>query len=104
MTTPPPPAGYYPPPDPSAPYGRNPVTGQPFSSKSKLTAGLLQLLGLVGFLGFGRIYLGQTTLGVIQLVIGLVTFGIVAIVWAIVDAVLIFGGKVTDKEGQPLRD
>lgn len=103
----PPPGIAYPPPgyiDPTAPFGRNPATGQPYSDKSKLVAGLLQLLGLVGFLGFGRIYLGQTMLGVIQLVIGLVTFGIVAIIWAIIDAVLIFGGKVDDKAGRALRD
>ncbi|EIV25076.1 TM2 domain protein [Mycobacteroides abscessus] len=58
----------------------------------------------MGFLGFGRIYLGQTLLGVVQLLIGFVTFGIVAVIWAIVDAVLIFGGKVTDKVGRQLRD
>ncbi|MBA0046972.1 NINE protein [Mycobacteroides sp. LB1] len=104
---PPPGGALYPPPgyvDPAAPFGRNPATGQPYSDKSKLVAGLLQLLGLVGFLGFGRIYLGQTLLGVIQLVVGLVTFGIVAVIWAIVDAVLIFGGKVDDKAGRALRD
>lgn len=103
---PPPPGLPYPPPygDPAAPYGRDPATGAPYSDKSKLVAGLLQLLGLVGFLGFGRIYIGQTLLGVVQLLIGLVTFGIVAVVWGIVDAVLIFGGKVNDKNGRQLRD
>ncbi|MGH3725918.1 MAG: NINE protein [Mycobacterium sp.] len=96
-----PPAGYI---DPAAPYGRDPATGAPYSDKSKLVAGLLQLLGLVGFLGFGRIYLGQTVLGVVQLVIGLVTFGVVAVVWGIFDAIVIFGGKVNDKAGRQLRD
>lgn len=103
-----PPAGYpgspLPYSDPAAPFGRHPVTGEPYSEKSKVAAGLLQLLGLVGFLGFGRIYLGQTMLGVIQLVIGLITFGIVGVVWGIVDAILIFGGNVRDKAGRPLRD
>ncbi|MBB4854680.1 TM2 domain-containing membrane protein YozV [Mycobacteroides chelonae] len=101
-----PPGLPYPPPygDPAAPYGRDPATGAPYSDKSKLVAGLLQLLGLVGFLGFGRIYIGQTLLGIVQLLIGIVTFGIVAIVWGIIDAVLIFGGKVDDTNGRQLRD
>jgi len=106
---------YYPPPgfspDPAAPYGRNPITGEPFSDKSKVVAGLLQLLGLVGVLGVGRLYLGYTTLGTLQLVgglvLGLVTCGIgfiVPVVWGIVDAVLILTDKVRDPSGRPLRD
>src|SRR5882762_10327978 len=87
-----PPSGYpppfppqYPPPpfqsfyDPSAPYGRHPLTGEPLSEKSKVVAGLLQLLGLFGC-------------------------GIGAIIWGIIDAVLIFGDKVRDPQNRPLRD
>ena len=108
----PPPSGqfpppYYPPPvfypDPAAPYGRHPLTGEPFSDKSKVIAGLLQLLGLVGVLGIGRIYLGNTTLGITQLlgclVFGIVTCGIgfiVPVIWGIIDAVLIFTDRVRD--------
>lgn len=114
-----PPPGQYPPPvypapyypDPMAPYGRDPLSGEPLSDKSKVIAGLLQLLGLVGILGIGRIYLGQTGFGVVQLIsgllIGLVTCGIgliVPVVWGIVDAVLILSGKVRDPRGRPLRD
>ena len=65
------------------------MTGEPLSDKSKVVAGLLQLLGLLGIVGIGRIYLGYTGLGVAQLIIGLVTCGIGAIIWGIVDAVLI---------------
>jgi TM2 domain-containing membrane protein YozV len=104
-----PPPGFYA--DPAAPYGRHPGTGEPFSDKSKVVAGLLQLLGLVGVLGIGRIYLGYTTLGIIQLigglVFGLITCGIgfiVPVIWGIVDAVLIFTDKVRDSAGRPLRD
>jgi len=102
----PPPAGQYPPAymDPAAPYGRHPMTGEPLSEKSKVVAGLLQLLGLFGLVGIGRIYLGYTGLGVAQLVVGLVTCGIGAIVWGIIDAVLILTDKVRDPEGRPLRD
>lgn len=109
------PPPYYPPPvfypDPAAPYGRDARTGEPFSDKSKVIAGLLQLLGLVGVLGIGRIYLGNTTLGITQLigclVFGIVTCGIgfiVPVIWGIVDAVLIFTDRVRDSAGRPLRD
>lgn len=114
-----PPPGPYPPPvfpppyyaDPMAPYGRDPFTGEALSDKSKVVAGLLQLLGLVGILGIGRVYLGQTRFGIAQLigglVVGIVTCGfgfIVPVVWGIVDAVLILTGKVRDPQGRPLRD
>lgn len=108
---PPPPGQYGPPPgaypsygDPTAPHGRHPMTGEPFSEKSKVIAGLLQLLGLFGLVGIGRIYLGYTGLGIAQLVVGLITCGIGAIIWGIIDAVLILTDKVRDPEGRPLRD
>ena len=103
----------YPPPlyDPAAPFGRHPLTGEPFSDKSKVVAGLLQLLGLVGVVGIGRIYLGYTTLGITQLiggvVLGIVTCGIgfiVPVIWGIIDATLILTDKVRDPAGRPLRD
>ncbi|MFY1599761.1 TM2 domain-containing protein [Micromonospora sp. WMMD737] len=102
----PPPAGPYPPgyTDPTAPYGRHPVTGEPFSEKSKVVAGLLQLIGLFGLVGIGRIYLGDTKLGVIQLIVGLITCGLGAVIWGIIDAVLILTDKVRDPYGRPLRD
>lgn len=109
-----PPPGQYPPPPPgqyphvyadfSAPYGRHPVTGEAFSEKSKVVGGLLQLLGLLGLVGIGRIYLGYTGLGIVQLVVGLITCGIGAVIWGIIDAILILTDRVRDPEGRPLRD
>lgn len=106
-----PPPGYPGYPDAWAPYGRHPKTGQPYSSKSKVTAALLQLLGFFGFLGLGRIYLGQTRLGLVQLVIGVLatitTYGLgitVPFVWGVIDAILMLTGRVHDKQGLPLRD
>ncbi|MGH3674408.1 MAG: TM2 domain-containing protein [Mycobacterium sp.] len=101
-----PPPGQYPQPyaDPSAPYGRHPLTGEPLSDKSKIVGGLLQLIGLFGLVGIGRIYLGYTGLGIAQLVVGLLTCGLGAVIWGIVDAVLIFTDKVRDPEGRPLRE
>ncbi|MCV7195420.1 hypothetical protein BST12_06575 [Mycobacterium angelicum] len=90
--------------DPSAPYGRHPVTGQPYSDKSKVVAGLLQLLGLFGIAGIGRIYIGETGLGIAQLLVGWVTCGLGAIIWGIIDAVLMLTDKVSDAQGRPLRD
>lgn len=117
----PPTGGYTPPPgyppiygDPSAPYGRDPVSGQPYSDKSKVTAGLLQLIGLVGIFGIGRIYTGQVGLGIAQLIIGLVLASVVSlltcglgylalVIWTIVDAAVILTGRARDPMGRLLR-
>ena len=103
-----PPGAFY---DPAAPYGRDPRTGEPFSDKSKVVAGLLQLIGLFGLLGFGRMYIGQTGLGIAQLLIGIVIslvtcgFGVVVpVIWGIVDAIIMFAGNARDSNGLPLRD
>jgi TM2 domain-containing membrane protein YozV len=108
----PPPPGYpFPPPyqggvyaDPAAPFGRHPVTGEPYSDKQKVIAGILQLLGIFGIVGIGRMYLGQIGLGILQLVVGLLTCAIGALIWGVIDAVLIFTDKVRDSNGRPLRD
>jgi TM2 domain-containing membrane protein YozV len=98
---PPPPGAYY---DPTAPFGRHPMTGEPLSDKSKVIAGLLQLMGLFGLVGIGRIYLGYTGLGIAQLVVGVLTCGLGAVIWGIIDAVMILTDKVRDPQGRPLRD
>lgn len=99
--------------DPQAPFGRDPVTGLPLSDKSATTAGLLQLF--LGLFGVGRFYLDSTQIAVAQLCLGL--FGIVfslfcflglpvllgGIIWAIVDAILMFTGSVKDNHGRKLR-
>ena len=103
----PPPHPQYPSPgpyfDPAAPFGRHPVTGQPLSDKSKIVAGLLQLISLVGVGGIGRLYMGDIGIGVAQLLVGWLTCGI-GLIWSIVDAVLILTGKVPDPQGRPMRD
>src|SRR3954470_22913982 len=52
---------------PQAPYGVDPRTGLPCSDRSKLVAGLLQLF--LGGFGIGRFYLGDTKIGVWQIVV-----------------------------------
>lgn len=79
------------------------MTGQPFSDKSKVIAGLLQLLSLIGVGGIGRFYIGDIGMGVAQLLVGWLTCGI-GLIWPIVDGILIFADKVHDPQGRPLRD
>jgi TM2 domain-containing membrane protein YozV len=43
-------------------------------------------------------------LGVAQLIVGMVTCGIGAVIWGIIDAVLILTDRVRDPQGRPLRD
>lgn len=112
------PPSYPPPPYPpygnhgsaSVPYGRHPVTGEPLSDKSKLIAGILQLLGLIGLLGVGRVYMGQTSFGVVQLVCGILITAItcgfgffVPAIWGVVDCVILLSGTPRDSFGRPLR-
>ncbi len=75
----------------------DPATGQPYSDKSKIVAGLLELF--VGNLGVGRFYLGHTGIGVAQLL----TCGGLG-VWSLIDAIMMFMGASPIRQGRPLRD
>jgi hypothetical protein len=88
------PAGH----DPAAPYGREPVTGQPYSDRSKIAAGLLQMFLPIGV---GRLYTGHIGIGIAQLLLA-VFFGI-GVVWAFIDGIVILAGRPTDSRGRPLR-
>ncbi|MFE9169976.1 TM2 domain-containing protein [Streptomyces kebangsaanensis] len=98
---PPPPGGAYPPPpgmmaDPNAPYGYDPY-GRPYSDKSKIVAGVLQLT--LGTLGIGRFYIGHVGIGLAQL-FTCGGFGI----WSLVDGILLLtGNDTTDSQGRILR-
>jgi TM2 domain-containing membrane protein YozV len=89
------PPGYH----PAAPYGVHPMTGVPYSEKSKLVAALLQILIP---LGIGRMYIGDTRTGVIQLIVTVVTCGIGAL-WPFIDGIMMLVGDPVDSEGRPLR-
>jgi hypothetical protein len=67
-----------------------------FSDKEWLTTLLLSVF--VGSLGVDRFYLGQTGLGILKLL----TLGGCGI-WQIIDVIMIALGKVTDKNGLPLK-
>ena len=87
--------------DPMAPYGRHPVTGEPFSDKQKLTAGLLGIL--LGAFGAGRFYLNQPGMAVAQIAVTGLTCGIGGI-WPLIDGIMMLTGSVRDQHGRPLRD
>ncbi|MBC7593694.1 MAG: TM2 domain-containing protein [Kineosporiaceae bacterium] len=112
----PPPGGYPPPPgwspqpgsypygpygaNPAAPYGYHPMTGVPFSDKSRIIAGVLQVLLP---LGIGRMYIGDVGLGIAQLIVTIVTCGIGAL-WPFIDGIIMLVSGGTDDKGRPLRD
>ncbi|MEV6318022.1 TM2 domain-containing protein [Streptomyces sp. NPDC051776] len=84
------------PPSAEAPYGVAP-NGQPYSDKSKVVAGLLQLF--LGTLGIGRFYTGHTGMAVGQLL----TCGGLGL-WSLIDAIIFFVSDTrTDKQGRLLR-
>lgn len=84
---------------PGAPYGIHPGTGIPYSDKSKIIAGILQIL--LPF-GIGRFYIGDNRLGVIQLVVTLVTCGIGSL-WPIIDGIIMLVTDSKDARGYVLR-
>ncbi|MFF3498772.1 TM2 domain-containing protein [Streptomyces sp. NPDC003247] len=99
-----PPPGYqqpgYPPPgygtDPNAPYGCDPY-GRPYSDKSKIVAGILQLF--LGSFGVGRFYIGHVGLGLAQLF----TCGGLGF-WALIDGIILLtSNDKTDAQGRVLR-
>lgn len=69
----------------------------PAGSKSKLVAGLLALL--LGGLGVHNFYLGNMGKGIIQL---LLCWTGISGIWALVEAIMIFTGSMTDSNGNPL--
>ena len=87
--------------DPTAPFGRHPVTGEPLSEKSKVTAGLLGIL--LGAFGAGRFYLNQPGIAVAQIAVTWLTCGIGGI-WPLGDGIMMLTGSVRDEHGRPLRD
>lgn len=85
--------------NPAAPYGVDPATGLPYSDKSKIVAGILQLLVP---LGIGRFYMGHTGLGVAQLLVTIFTCGIGGL-WPFIDGIVILTGNPRDSLGRPLK-
>ncbi|MGP2442248.1 TM2 domain-containing protein [Streptomyces sp. JW3] len=83
-------------PTPEAPYGVDPK-GRPYSDKSKIVAGILQIF--LGSLGIGRFYVGSVGVGIAQLF----TCGGLGL-WALIDGIIFLtSNDRTDKQGRVLR-
>ena len=80
-----------------APYGHD-AFGRPLSDKSRVVAGLLQLLLPIGT---GRFYMGDTGTGVAQLLLTLLCG--VGVIWAFIDGIVILAAGATDPQGRRLR-
>src|SRR3954465_2399272 len=90
------PPGYATPGQPGwAPYGIHPGTGLPYSEKSKIVAGLLQILLP---LGIGRFYIGDSKSGGWQLGVTLLTCGIGGL-WPFIDGIVILVTDSRDAQG-----
>lgn len=87
-------------PNVGAPYGIDPATGIPYSDKSKLVAGLLQIF--LGTLGVGRFYLGNVGMGIAQILVTWLTLGFGAL-WPLIDGIILLAGSPVDRNGRPLR-
>lgn len=71
--------------------------------KNRIIAGLLAVF--LGSLGIHNFYLGYTKKGVIQLLLFVFFLGWVSQLWALVEALLIFTGRIAfDAKGVPLTD
>jgi TM2 domain-containing membrane protein YozV len=88
------------PPSFHAPYGIEPVTGRPYSERSKVVAGVLQLA--LAPLGVGRFYSGHAGIAIAQIVVTFVTCGVGAL-WPIIDGIMMLAGNPLDGDGRPMR-
>lgn len=79
-----------------APHGVDPRSGMPYSDRSKVVAGVLQLV--LPF-GVGRFYTGHHGIAVAQL---LLTFVVIGVIWSFVDGIVLLAGRPTDPHGRPL--
>lgn len=85
-------------------YGQRPLP----AAKSKLAAGLFGIL--LGGFGVHNFYLGHTTKAVVQLLMTLVSFGILApvsAIWGLIEGILIISAApgsqwARDAHGNPL--
>ena len=80
-------------------YGENTQVLAP--QKDKLVAGILGII--VGGLGIHRFYLGYVGIGIAQIIVTLITFGLGG-VWGFIEGILILvQDDWTDAQGRPLK-
>ena len=95
---------FYNPPQYQPQPGIDPPPG--YTQKSRIAAGILGIL--LGAYGVHSFYLGNTSRGLMQLLISLLTCGVGAIVmqiWGILDGIKLLDGRInTDANGVYLKD
>jgi TM2 domain-containing membrane protein YozV len=70
--------------------------------KSKMVAGILGIL--LGGLGVHQFYLGNTSQGIVRIVVTALTCGLGGI-WGLIEGIMILTGSINqDAEGRPLKD
>lgn len=70
--------------------------------KSRLAAGLFGLF--LGWIGIHRFYLGYVGIGVVQIIVTFVTFGVGGL-WGFIEGIVILaGGWKNDAKGIPLKE
>lgn len=97
-----------------APFGRDPLTGEPFGENSKITAGLLQVF--FGAFGAGRFYMGSRWIGGAQVALTVTawtsttagvewaTLGMLGSwAWSAADGVAILTRRTRDSRGRLMR-
>lgn len=72
-----------------------------YSDRNRWIAGALGIL--LGVFGVHRFYLGHVGIGVVQLVLGICSVGIISGIWGFIDGILCFCGVIRDADGLPLR-
>ncbi|MEV7555348.1 DUF1707 domain-containing protein [Amycolatopsis sp. NPDC089917] len=87
-------------PPPFVPAYQQPVAILPYSPKSKVAAGVLQIV--LPF-GIGRFYTGHVGIALAQLALVVFTCGI-GVVWPVVDGIVLLANGGTDAQGRRLRD
>jgi hypothetical protein len=86
---------------PAGSYGTDPKTGLPYSHRSKVVAGVLQIC--LGGLGIGRFYTGHVGIAIAQIAVTLITCGFGAL-WPVIDGIMMLVGESPrDVDGRPLR-
>ncbi|MHB8872961.1 MAG: TM2 domain-containing protein [Myxococcaceae bacterium] len=76
-------------------------SGLPYSHRSKMAAGLLQIF--LGGFGAGRFYTGHTGIAIAQIAVTWLTCGLGAL-WPLIDGIMMLTGSVPDVDGRPMRD
>ena len=63
-----------------------------YTNKSIISAGIMQLFA--GCFGLGRFYLGDKKIGILQIIVSLITFGVGGVIWGFIDGIKILSSDI----------